>query len=241
MAPLAEGKVEPSGSLGLQLIKSTPALGKPLTVAEIVQHGMPQRGLPDEVNNWREENAANLAGLRHLKMYAGRAFARRMGVPVVWSQLWLRLIKGDGRILDLGLAGCRVVTDTGVGYIVDAFQNSVELEEMRYHGFGDNVGATAEAAGNTDLDNEYTTEYASDNTRPTGTLAEGASANIYQTVATFSPDSGGTLDVEEHGVFSNATVGSGVLLDRTVFATVNVVAGSDSLQATYELTLPSGR
>lgn len=39
---------------------------------------------------------------------------------------------------------------------------------------------------------------------------------------------------------SQFDVGSGVLLDRTVFAAVNVEGGADSLQATYEFTLPAG-
>lgn len=235
----AQGSTTPEGTLGLHVIRGNPSPGRELTVPEIIRHGLPRRDLPDEVNEWRERNGPNLVDPRMLKMYAARRFARWAELPYVWSQLWLRLIRGD-QIIDLGLAGCRVVTDAGVGFIVDAFQNTVELENMKFHGFGLDTGSTAEAAGNTALDSEFTTEYASDNTRPTGTTAEGASANIYQTVATFSPDSGGTLAVEEHGVFSQAATGGGVLLDRTVFATVNVVAGSDSLQATYELTLPSG-
>ena len=73
-------------------------------------------------------------------------------------------------------------------------------------------------------------------TRPTGSQAH--STNTYTTVATFSPDSGGTLAVTEHGIFSaNA---AGTLWDRTKFTAVNVVASSDSLQSTYTLTLPSG-
>lgn len=241
-APNFQGRIAPSGGLGLRLIKrDTPSPGKELTIREIIEYGFPQKGLPDEVNDWRERNSQQtLLTARHLKMLAGRKVARAAGIPYLWSQLWLRLVKGNGQVFDLGLAGFRVVTDAGVGFIVDAFQNTVELEDMKFHGFGLNTGTSAEAAGDTALDSEFTTEYAADNTRPTGTTAEGATANIYQTVATFSPDTGGTLAVEEHGVFSQAATGGGVLLDRTVFATVNVVAGSDSLQATYELTLPSG-
>jgi hypothetical protein len=152
------------------------------------------------------------------------------------SALRLKVFHSDGTITDYGLVSRRVVTTVGAGYIVDAFQNSVELENMKFHGFG--TGTTNEAVGDTALVTELTTEYATDSTRPTGTTTEGASANIYRTVATLSPDSGGTLAITEHGVFSaNA---AGVLLDRSKFAAVNLVAGSDSLQATYELTVATG-
>jgi len=154
----------------------------------------------------------------------------------MYGALYLRVFRADGCVDDLGLASLRVVTDTGVGYIVDAFQNSVELENMKYHGFG--TGTGNEAAGDTALGTELTTQYATDSTRPTGTTTEGATANIYRTVATLSPDSGGTLAITEHGVFSaNA---AGVLLDRSKFSAVNLVAGADSLQATYDLTFTSG-
>lgn len=143
-----------------------------------------------------------------------------------------------GEVTAYGLLSTRVVTTAGVGFIVDAFQNLVELENMKYHGFG--TGTTAEASGDTALVTELTTEYASDNTRPTGTTTEGASGNIYRSVATLSPDTGGTLAITEHGIFSQAATGGGVLLDRSVFSAVNLVAGSDSLQATYDLTCSAG-
>lgn len=184
---------------------------------------------------WRIRNLPNL--LRGLPgVIAAWLVWRLFGIPAMIGSLRLKVVDASGALVDYGLVGLRVVTDTGVAYIVDAFQNSVELENMKYHGFG--TGTGAEAAGDTALGTEFTTEYAVDGTRPTGTTTEGATANIYRTVATFSPDSGGTLAVTEHGVFSAAS--AGVLLDRTKFAAVNLVAGSDSLQATYELTLTSG-
>lgn len=141
-----------------------------------------------------------------------------------------------GQAIDHGLLSARLVTDNGVGYIVDAFQNLVELENMKFHGYG--TGTNAEAQGDSALQTELTTEYAVDSTRPTGTTTEGASANIYRTVATLSPDSGGTLAITEHGIFSASS--AGVLLDRSKFAAINLVAGSDSLQTTYDLTLTAG-
>jgi hypothetical protein len=160
------------------------------------------------------------------------------GIPAMIGSLRLRKISGDGTVVDYGLVGMRVVTTAGVNYIVDAFQNIVEPEILKFHGFG--TGTNAEASGDTALQTELTTQYNPDSTRPTGSTTEGASANIYRTVGTLSPDAGGTIAVTEHGVLSQAATGGGTLLDRTVFSAVNLVAGSDSLQATYELTFTAG-
>ena len=134
---------------------------------------------------------------------------------------------------DLGCVGTKVVTTAGVGAIVDAFQNTVELETFNYHGIG--TGGTAEAVGDTALVTELTTEYVSDGTRATGTQGENG-ANVYQTVATNTVDA--AVAITEHGIFTQATVG-GVLLDRTLFAVVNLGSG-DSLQSTYEITFTAG-
>lgn len=142
----------------------------------------------------------------------------------------------DPSIVQLGIASMRVVTTTGAGFIVDAFQNLVELEIMKYHGFG--TGATAEAIGDTALVTELTTQYATDNTRPTGSQTETTSV-IYRTVATLSPDA--DVAITEHGIFSQAANSGGVLLDRSKFSAVNLVAASgDNLQVTYDLTISAG-
>jgi len=150
---------------------------------------------------------------------------------VAESSLALRVIRQEGQIEDYGIVGRKVVTDVGVGYIVDAFQNSVELENMKFHGLG--TGSTAENQTDTALVTELTTEYTG-NVRATGTTTEGATANIYRTVATNTLDGTPGAALREHGIFSASTVG--VLLDRTVFAAITLSSG-DSLQSTYELTL----
>lgn len=142
-----------------------------------------------------------------------------------------------GSWTDYGVLSTRLVTDTGVAFIVDAFQNLTEIETMQFHGYG--TGTTAEAQTQSALVTELTTEYAADNTRPTGSRTENA-ANIYRTVGTLSPDGSGTLAVTEHGIFSQAATGGGVMLDRSVFAAINLVRGSDSLQTTYDLTIAAG-
>jgi len=235
-----EGSVAPRSDLGLKLIRNAQLVPPPIiewpanTDSGVVRaHGLPRAGLSDEVNAWRTRNIPNLwRGIRRVKL------AKALNLPTFYGALYLTKIRGDGEVVPYGLASLRVVTTVGVGYIVDAFQNLVEPEEMKYHGYG--TVNTAENAADTGIQTEMTTQYATDNIRPTGTTTEGASANIYRTVATFTPNAGGTIAIVEHGILSDADVGQGVLLDRSVFSAVNVVASADSLQTTYELTFPSG-
>lgn len=140
-----------------------------------------------------------------------------------------------GQVIDYGVLSTRKVTTVGVNYLVDALQNLTEAEDLKYHGYG--IGTTAESNAQTALVTELTTEYVVNSTRPTGSQGEGATANVYRTTATLSPDSGGTLAITEHGVFSASSAGT--LLDRSVFSAINLVAGSDSLQTQYDLTLPA--
>lgn len=161
-------------------------------------------------------------------------FARAMGVPVMVSVLRAKVRTASGEWIDYGILSTRVVTTAGVNFIVDAFQNLVELEAMKYHGVG--TGTTAEAAGDTALVTESTTVLNPDSTRATGTTIEGASGNIYRTVGT--PTFDGAAAITEHGIFNQAATG-GTLLDRSVFSAINVVSG-DSIQFTFDLTLTAG-
>lgn len=219
----------PAGTLGLRVHREPPA--RDLSLVEILRYGLPHPGCNREVFCWRLRNLRNLLrGLRQV------ALARLLRIPCHYGRLFLVLRRADGTTVEYGLASLRVVTDNGVAYIVDAFQNLVELENMKYHGFG--TGTNAEAASDTALQTELTTEYATDNTRPTGTTTEGATGNVYRTVATLDPDS--AVAITEHGIFSQAATGGGVLLDRSKFSAVNLGASGDTLQATYDLTLTSG-
>lgn len=137
-----------------------------------------------------------------------------------------------GQVTDYGVLSRRKVTTAGVAYLRNCFLGTSEPEVINYHGFG--TGTTAESNGDTALVTELTTQYATDNTRLTGTQGNNG-ANVYRTQATLSPDTGGTIAITEHGVFTAATAGT--LWDRSVFSAVNLVAGSDSLQVTYDLTI----
>jgi len=157
-----------------------------------------------------------------------RVFSRLTGIPCLIGELRGVLIRADGRRVDYGLLGCRVVTTAFVQFVVDQLQTETsEFGDFKYHDSG--VGSTAEAVGDTDIE---TTDGES---RVAGSQTEGASANIYKSVGTISYTS--TKAIVEHGLFSQST--GATLMDRTVFSAVNVVNG-DSIEFTYQLTLTAG-
>lgn len=225
------GSVSSSGAIALLPLRGDPFEGRfahhPIN---ILKHALPRPGLSTQVNVWRIKNLPNLLrGLRTAWL------ASLFGIPTHYGALFLRKRDELGRWTEYGLASLRVVTTAGVTYIcADIAGGASDSNLFKFHGFG--IGTGAEASSDTALGTEFTTEYATDSTRPTGSQA--ASTNTYTTVATFSPDSGGTLAVTEHGIFTAITAGT--LLDRSKFAAVNLVASSDSLQATYVLSMPAG-
>jgi hypothetical protein len=142
------------------------------------------------------------------------------------GRLYATKINSDGSKEELGLVCTKVVTDAGVAYLVDAMQGITEPENFRYHGSG--TSSTAESAAQTGLVTEV-------GSRATGSLTEGASANIFRTVGTVTY--GGSFSITEHGIFSASSAGT--MLDRSVFTGIGVISG-DSIQFTYDLTFPSG-
>lgn len=165
------------------------------------------RNLPNRVRGWKPE------------------LHRAMGVGVQ-AELRIKVLRKDGSVEDLGVVSRRSVTNAGVAFLVDAFQNLVEIENMNFHDCG--TGTTAENVTDTGLVTPAGTA------RVTGTQSEPAS-NQYRTTATISFTS--TLAITEHGLFSAST--SGTLWDRSVFAAVNVNNG-ESIQFQYTLTVNSG-
>lgn len=208
---------------------------------------------PPAIRDWTPRSRLGLTVFRALPFLprdlADELVDRIQSTAIIESSLRLKVIRGLGLfqagliprsevvVEDYGIVSRKVVTDTGVGFLVDAFQNLVEPENMKFHGIGTGVGA--EAAGNTALGTELTTEYNPNSTRATGTTAETAS-NIFQTVGTNTLDSG-TPAITEHMVLSQAATGGGVGLDRSVFSAINLVgANGDGLQSDYRFTITSG-
>lgn len=170
---------------------------------------------------WKLSNVPN-------RLRGWRAAVGQMGgLPVVTARLDARVIRADGKVEDYGtIQFGRVVTTAGVNYIVDAFQNTTEVENFKYHGMG--TGSTAESSSDTALGTEV-------ESRATGSQTEGSSANIYSTVGTITATT--ARAVTEHGIFSASS--SGTLLDRSVFSAINLANG-DSIQFTYQLTVSAG-
>jgi hypothetical protein len=141
----------------------------------------------------------------------------------------------DPAIIDYGFLSARVVTDTGVAFLVDDWDaNGQDISTMNFHGCG--TGTNAEAVGDTALQTESTTILNPDSTRATGTRSQPA-ANQFRSVGTATFDGSGAIT--EHGILSQAATGGGVLWDRSVFSAINVANG-DSIQFTYTCTVNSG-
>ena len=133
----------------------------------------------------------------------------------------------NGVVTDLVVISRELVTDAFVDYLVDGLQSSgTDVALFKFHGSG--TGVTGPVVGDTTLEAEV-------ETRDTGTQVEGASSNIYKTVATHTYAA--TFAITEHGVFSIVTAGT--LCDRSTFTAINVV-NTDQIEFTYELTCTSG-
>lgn len=156
-----------------------------------------------------------------------RAFGLFGGDHVVemTGKLSARVIRKNGAVQDLGVIARKKVTTAFVNHLVDSLKNqtTTPIDTFKYHDSG--TGTNAEDPANTTL------QIPCGEARDTGTQEEGASANIYKSIATHTY--AGPFAITEHGLFSAATVGT--LMDRSVFAPINVVA-TEKIEFTYQLT-----
>ena len=175
-----------------------------------------------------------LLHLRLAQVGFWRGLTRAQGVVAV-ARLYATVYRADGRIEHLGLIATKLVTDAGVAFLVDDWDNNAQdLTTLNFHGCG--TGTTAEAQGDTALVTESTTALNPDSTRATGTRSQPA-ANQYRSVGTVTFDA--SAAITEHGLFSQSATGGGTLWDRSVFAAINVVS-ADSIQFTYTCTVSAG-
>lgn len=159
----------------------------------------------------------------------------------------LHLCRCRREIEGYGVVSRKVVTAHGVLHLANsmAATASYTISNFKFHGIG--TGTTAEAATDTVLVTELTTEYNPNSTRATGSQAAAAATNnaTYTTVGTNTLDSG-TPAVTEHMIENSATVATETIptnqgLDRSVFAAINLVgANGDGIASTYVLTFTSG-
>lgn len=242
---LTGGPVGMSGSLGLRVIRGdgsvedvhsfkpqpSPSGGfrsRQIPLRQYLRDCLPRRGLSTAVNEYRTRNLLNIRrGLVPVSL------AKIHGIATAYGALYAEVKRGDGTVEDLGLISLQVITTAGVTYIcADIAGGGNDSNLFKFHGYG--TGGTAESSSDTALVTELTTQYATDNTRPTG--SQSASTNTYTTVATLSPDA--TVAITEHGIFTATSAGT--LLDRSLFSVINLTGSADSLQTTYVLTLTAG-
>jgi len=122
----------------------------------------------------------------------------------------------------------RCVTNAYVNLLVDDLQSAqASHSDFKYHDSG--TGTVAESAGDTALGTPC------GEARDAGTQVEGATANVYKSVATHTYAA--SFAITEHGLFNAATAGT--LMDRSVFAVINVVSGNQ-IEFSYELSVSSG-
>lgn len=178
--------------------------------------------------SWRLRNASRPAYLfGRATNWLAKRWTRLTGIPTLTSELGIRLLRADGSVINYGVVSYRVVTTAFVNFMVDQMQTETsQWGDFKFHDSG--VGTTAAAITDTDIE---TTDGES---RATGTQTESA-ANVYRSVGTISYTT--TKAITEHGLFSQST--GTTLLDRHVFAAINVVNG-DSIQFTYDFTVSSG-
>lgn len=151
-----------------------------------------------------------LGGKRHIVRLTGKLSAR---------------VQHGGKWKPLGMIATKKLTTAFANYLVAALQNQTTspIDIFKYHDSG--IGVGEEDPANTTLGTP------TGDARVVGTQAQGASTNIYRSVATITYAA--AKAVTEHGIFSAST--SGTLMDRSVFAAINVAIG-EKIEFTYELT-----
>jgi hypothetical protein len=185
---------------------------------------------------WKLSNTLRWEFLRGwFAFHVAPLLGRLIGFATVTSSLDVRVRKADGTWINYGTVGYRVVTTVGVNAMATAFITPGSPGTFYYHALG--TTNTAPAVGDTAMAAEISTQYNPDNTRATGTHVQGASANIYQSVATNTVD--GTVAAVECGILTQAATGGGSLLDRFIFSVVNLSSG-DGFQSTFNLTFTAG-
>jgi hypothetical protein len=222
------GAVPIGGRLALRVTRVPPAT----KIWACLLAGLPSWHASGGVNLWRLRNLPHL-----LRGFLPLLFLRLLGLPHFYGVCHLQKRTADGAVIDLGVVSFRVVTTAFVNKVVAGLnaQDTATFSLFKFHAFGSGVGAPA--SGDTGLGTEYTTQYATDNVRPTGSQVNTGN-NIYTTAGTFTPDA--AVAPTECGVLSSATVGAGTLMDRFTFSAVNLNGSGDNLTPTVSITFAAG-
>jgi hypothetical protein len=179
--------------------------------------------------------------LHNLKLLPARMLFTLQAIPaglrgeltVAKATLSLKHFGPDGALIrDYGIVSRKKVTKAFVIDIAAALAGTAgpyaSFNDYKFHDSG--VGVTGEDNANTLIE---TTDGES---RVTGTQVDAstADAGIYTSVGTITYSA--PRVITEHGLFNVVTDATPTLMDRSVFAAVNVGIG-DSIQFTYTLTI----
>ncbi len=152
---------------------------------------------------------------------------KQEGIMKIQTLLVARHIR-NGKEIGKRIVKNRVITDVFVQDIVDNLISPTgTFGDYKYHDTG--TGTGGETPADTGLG------IPCGETRDTGTQTEGASPNIYKSVATHVY--AGTFAITEHGLFDTGT--GGILMDRTKFVAINVL-DTDEIEFTFIVTFQSG-
>ena len=172
----------------------------------------------------RRHKPGTIVNIRNFMLYLLSAF----GIVPLTATLSARVLRKGGKVEDLGVVSTHAVTDAFVAYLVDSLQSTeADWVNFKYHDSG--TGTNVEAAADTALQTPC------GEARDMGTQIEGATANIYKSVATNTY--AGAFAITEHGLFNAAAAGT--LMDRSVFTAINVASG-DKIEFSYSLSCTSG-
>lgn len=172
-----------------------------------LKHGMAQRGRVPEGGNVGG-NKVGFAGTLHTKLVA-RHFRK----------------DASGKYKERGRREVhnKKVTTAFVNFIVDQLiAETSAFGDFKFHDSGTSNQVESNA------DTALITSCAE--TRTTGTQVEGAQTYEYKSVATHTY--AGAFAIVEHGLFNIVT--AGILMDRTVFSVINVLA-SDKIEFTFTI------
>jgi hypothetical protein len=170
-----------------------------------------------------------LRNIRHsLTGRMRKEIADLFGIPTFYAELRAVKFGADGKVTDYGVISTLSVTTAFVAalatYMFDG--SGVVPTAYDYHDCG--TGTNAENITDVALQTAY------GGARTNGTPTNPGSGQ-YRSVGLISFSSG--FAITEHGLFSAAAAGT--LMDRSVFAAINVVNG-DSIQFTYTWTASAG-
>ncbi len=144
------------------------------------------------------------------------------------AELYGKLIKPSGEIIDLGLLSTKYITDDFAKYYIQCLLgNETGIADFKYHDSG---------TGTTEADeSDETLEAPAGIARVVGSQVQGASAIVFQSVGTITYD--GVYDITEWAIFNGLT--GNTMMDRAVFTAVSVTNGF-KFQFTYNHTALSG-